>query len=310
MESVAPAVDTRIKSVLVATDLSETSDKPLRHALAIAHHYGAKLYLGHVVSSLGYTMAGSEAVRLASEAAARDMEHLRDWLIENGSLQDLEYECIVRQGDAWRQLESIIQEKNVDLVVTGTHGRHALGKLLLGSVAEQIFRSADCRVLTVGPCALQDSPLEKTRPFRCFLFATDFGARSLRALADAIGFANQFGVKLILLHVAPAIPIPESFHWSRTTNDVKELQKDAREAALKRFENIARNAVFSVRPEFQVKFGPTGETILQAAHTVGADLIVMGLNRTRHTDSFSHLPGTIAYQVVCAARCPVLTIRS
>jgi nucleotide-binding universal stress UspA family protein len=310
MEAVATAVDTRIKSVLIATDLSETSDKPLRHALAIAHHYGAKLYLGHVVSSLGYTMAGGQAIHLASEAAAREMEHLRDKLIENGSFKDLEYECIVRQGDTWKQLESIIQEKRIDLVVTGTHGRHTLGKVLLGSVAEQIFRGADCRVLTVGPCALHDSPLEKTRPFRCFLFATDFGDASLRAFPDAIGFANQFRVKLILLHVAPAIPIPESFHWSRTSNDVRKLQEDAREVALKQFEDIARNAVFSVRPEFQVKFGLTGETIQQVAHTVGADLIVMGLNRTRHTDSFSHLPGTIPYQVVCAAHCPVLTIRS
>jgi len=310
MESVAPVVDTRIKSVLIATDLSKTSDKPLRHALAIAHHYGAKLYLGHVVYSLGYTMAGTEAVQLAAEAAARDMEQFRDELIQNGSLKDLQYECIVRQGEPWRQLQSIIQEKKIDLVVTGTHGRHALGKVLLGSVAEQIFRGADCRVLTVGPCALQDSPLEKTRPFRCFLFATDFGRASLRALPDAVAFANQFGVKLILLHVAPAIPIPESFHWSRTSNDVRGLRVDAQEAALKTFEDITRNTVFSIRPEFQVKFGITGDTILQVAHNAGADLIVMGLNRTRHIDSFAHLPGTIAYQVACAARCPVLTIRS
>jgi len=62
------------------------------------------------------------------------------------------------------------------MVVIGTHGRHGLGKLILGSVAEQIFRHADCLVLTVGPGSFQDAPVEGSRAIRPFLFATDFGA--------------------------------------------------------------------------------------------------------------------------------------
>jgi len=62
MSLVAATGDILLKSVLVATDFSEASDKALRHALAIARHYGAKLYLAHVVSSLGFTLVGPDAV--------------------------------------------------------------------------------------------------------------------------------------------------------------------------------------------------------------------------------------------------------
>jgi len=65
---VASAVDVDLKSVLTATDFSEASEKPLRHILAIAQHYGAKFYLTHALASLGFTPVGPEEVIAAAEA--------------------------------------------------------------------------------------------------------------------------------------------------------------------------------------------------------------------------------------------------
>jgi len=62
MSFVGSALDLRLKSVLLATDLSPASVKPLHHALAIARHYRAKLYVAHVVSPIPYLMAGPEAL--------------------------------------------------------------------------------------------------------------------------------------------------------------------------------------------------------------------------------------------------------
>jgi len=67
MSSAVTAPDIALKSVLVAFDFSQASQKPLHHALAIARHYGAKFYLAHVVSGIGYTIAGQEALNLAAE---------------------------------------------------------------------------------------------------------------------------------------------------------------------------------------------------------------------------------------------------
>jgi len=311
LPNIGLTVDTGLKSILIATDLSKASDKPLCHALAIARHYGAHFYLVHVVSSVGYTLAGAQALQLASEAARREVQQLEQDMVERGALTGIDHQFIVRQGNVWEELQVLIQQKQVDLVVIGTHGRQNLGKLVLGSVAEQIFRRADCLVLTVGPGCLQNSPLENTRAFRPFLFATDFGEASLHALPRVISFANHFGVQLVVLHVAPIAPIPGSFHWSSTTGDVRQMQEDAGWAALKRLEEIvSRNAPLTIEPKFLVKFGTPSKMILHVAGTLGADLIVMGLNRSRHIETASHMPWDTAYQVVRGAVCPVLTVRS
>jgi nucleotide-binding universal stress UspA family protein len=122
-------------------------------------------------------------------------------------------------------MKTVIRQKQVDLVVLGTHGRGGLGKVLLGSIAEQIFRHADCFVVTVGPGSYKDSLVEKAQAVRPFLFATDFGAASLHALPYAISFASHFGAKLIVLHVLPAAPIPEGFHWS-TTGNLRQIREE------------------------------------------------------------------------------------
>ena len=304
------AANVGLKSVLVAFDFSETSRKPLRHAIAVARHYGAKFYLAHVVSHVGSTIAGPAALKLAVEKTERDAQQLEQELVKSGALTGLAYEFLVREGNVWEQLELVIREKQVDLVVVGTHARGGLGKLLLGSVAEQIFRHAGCFVATVGPGSYEDSLTDKTEAVRPFLFATDFGAASLHGLPYAVSFANQFGAKLVLLHVLPAAPIPEGFHWSKT-GGLDQMRDEARMDSQRRLEELVlQSAPLAIQPEFKIKFGIPGEQILLASHALKADLIILGLNRSAHVDTQAHLPWDIAYKVVCGAHCPVLTIRN
>lgn len=309
MPSIAAAVDVQVKSVLLAFDFSEASSKPLRHALAIARHFGAKFHLVHVVSSIGYTIAGSEALHLAIDASRRDMQKLQQQLLTSGALAGLENEFILRDGHVWEQLEELIKEKHIDVVVVGTHGRGGLGKLLLGSVAEEIFRNAGCFVVTVGPCSYEDALMDKVEPVRPFLFPTDFSAASVKALPYAVSFANQFGARLVLLHVQPAAPIPPGFHWSRT-GDLQQMREEARRATQRRLEELIEQVrTTAVRPELMVRFGIVSEQILQASHELKADLVVLGLKEPTHRES-SHVPWAAAYKVVCGVRCPVLTIRN
>jgi len=311
MPSVLPSVDSRVKSVLVATDFSKASERPVRRALAIAQHFGAKLYLTHVVSSIGYAIAGPPAEELALEASERDLQQLEKQLLADGSLAGLPHEFLAAKGPVWEELQSIIEQRQIDLAVVGTHGRQNLSKLLLGSVAEQIFRRSNCLVLTVGPGSVQESALEKSRAFRPFLFATDFGTASLHALPYAISFANHFAAKLVLLHVEPITPAPEGFHWSSTSMDVEKLRDDARFKAVGRLRDIlSHQAPLAAKPEFLVKFGAPSEMILRAAAELQTDLIVLGVNHTRHIDTACHTPWATAYAVVCGATCPVLTVRA
>ena len=310
MSSIAVSTLVGVKSVLIATDFSPVSDKPLRHALAVARHYGAKFYLAHVVSSIGFTLAGPDAANTACQAVWRDARELEDELVKKGALAGLQHEVIVRQGDVWEELDKVIEQEQVDLLVVGTHGRGGVRKLILGSVAEKIFRHADCMVLTVGPEASPEVPIDSHRSIRPFLFATDFGAASLHALPFAISSANHFAAKLVLLHVMPTVTVPDPSRWY-TANDVVHAREDARIAHLHRLETlVSQDTGLKIRPEFRVEFGVPDEVILHTAASLNADAIIMGLHRSAHISTASHMPWDTAYEVVRRARCPVLTVRS
>ena len=298
------------KVVLVAYDFTEMSQKPLLHGAVIARHYGAKLYVVHVVSSIGYEIAGIETLRMATEKAQIEVQQLRDALLKKGTLADVLHEFIVCEGDVWKQLEGIIRQKLVDAVVVGTHGRGGLGRLLLGSVAEQIFRQAECPVLTVGPAAHSESLIDRKQPARPFLLATDFGAASLAALPYAASFANHFGAKLVVLHVLPAAPISEGFHWSKT-GDLRQMREESKGESQKLFDELIRpNVPPESKVEFEVKFGIASEQILQACHELKADLIVLGMHHVAYPEAASHTPWELAYTIVGSANCSVLTVRS
>jgi nucleotide-binding universal stress UspA family protein len=303
LSTVGSGVDVRLKSVLLATDFSEASQKPLRHALAIARHYRAKFYLAHVVSSPGFTIAGPQALELATEAATRDLQQLEHDLIESGLLAGIDHEFIAREGVVWEELQSIVSQNQIELLVLGTHGRRGIGKMLLGSVAENAFRHADCLVLTVGP---NSYPLDFSRTSPKFLFATDFGEGSLHALPYAISLANHFGAKLVLLHVVPTATTPEN-----PSHSIPAMRDAVRMARLRQLEELVRGEQeMELPPEFIVHFGLPSERILQVALELKADLIFLGLRRSTHIATASRMPWATAYEVVCYAGCPVLTVRT
>ena len=309
MSIAGSALDLRLKSVLMATDLSPASVKPLHHALAIARYYGAKLYVAHVVSPIPYLMAGAEALQLGCEGASQDMQQLQRDLLHDGSLNGLDHEFIIRHGSVWEELQAIIFQKQVDLVVVGTHGRRGIEKVLLGSVAEQVFRDATCPVLTVGPYSYRESRVDLTGEIRTYLFATDFGETSLRALPQAVSLASQTNAGLILLHVVPAAPVPQIPGWY-SASEIMLMRENARQACVRRLEQLMpREEETPIESAFVVQFGMPSEKILQVALDKGVDLIILGLRRASLAGTISHMPWATAYEIVCGAGCPVLTVR-
>lgn len=297
------------QSVLIATDFSEASEKALRYSLALARFYGSRFCLAHVVSSLGLTMAGPGAIAACEEAVSREAAKLEDSLIRSGALNGIQHKFLVRQGELWPELREIIQEESTDLLVVGTHGRHGVGKLFFGSVAEQIFRQAGCPVLIFGPQSRQLAGAGPPSRTRTFLFATDFGQASLHALSQSIAVANHFEAKLVFLNVIPAVPPSRSRLYADT--DPGKLQENAHEIALQRVAEITRNANLDVRPECRVEFEsskPISEWILETAERLQAGLVIMGLHSSAHFGVMSHLNWTTAYDVVCHAASPVLTV--
>ena len=302
MSLIAAALKPR--SILIATDFSEASEKALRYSLALARFYESKFCLAHVVSSLGLTMAGPGAVAACEEAVSREAADLEDSLIQTGALTGIQHKFIIRQGELWPELREIIRQESADLLVVGTHGRHGIGKVFFGSIAEQIFRHAYCPVLTIGPHSDGRPWFGTSSTHPTFLFATDFGPASLHGLPQAIAAANQFGAKLAFLSILPAAR-------SHTDEGLRNCQADARMRTLQRLTELADNAGLDLRPELYAEFEsgrrPLSEKILETADKLRADLIIMGLHDSAYTGVISHLDLASTYDVVCQASSPVLT---
>jgi nucleotide-binding universal stress UspA family protein len=211
-------------------------------------------------------------------------------------LDGIQYELIVRSGDIWRVLSELISAREIDLVVVGTRGRTGMRKLILGSVAEDIFRQAPCPVLTVGPGSTAQDP--EVAPER-ILTATGFAPHSIFGVRWAIALAHNLGSSVALLHVITG---------------KGELSEDGKDKA--RDEGLAKLRALSSRelrlPSaqlFLVEFGSAPEKILEVAASWGANLIVLGLHRVPEA-SKDETTFARAYEIVTKASCPVLTVRA
>jgi len=140
-----------INRILVAVDFSTNSDRALDYAGMLARRFGASLHLLHVVEpmSLGSPSIDASAFatpgwnKLLAEDAHRELTSLgapfQPYVATTSVLYGDPSSCILRDAD----------DRQMDLIVMGTHGRGALAQLMMGSVAERVVRIASCPVLTV-----------------------------------------------------------------------------------------------------------------------------------------------------------------
>ena len=221
-------------------------------------------------------------------------EGITDILI-SGKLRGVPHEVLLEEGTVWPALNKLITEHEIDLVVVGTHGRGKVQKILIGSVAEEIFCQADCAVLTVGPGVKGET--RKEVELKSILFATDFGPGAEKAAAHAFSLAQEHDARLTLLHVIESA--------AAYTEESVARQRDINVVRMEKL--MPKGTENWCKPEFRVTFGAAVEEILIAAREAKADLVVMGAKPRRSLAG--HVPLTIAYNVVTKAGCPVLTVR-
>jgi len=285
-----------LKNILYTTDFSPTAEAAAPYAWELAKRYGAKVIALHVRPPEVNGMVPPEswaAIHEANERQAKEQAgHLRSLF------RGVENEIDVTEGGIWEVISRTIEEKKVDLVVTGTHGREGFGKMLLGSHAENILRHSPAPVLVVGPYVRVEP--ETTTRMKRILFATDFSEASLAALPYAISLAEENQAELELLRVVPPQKSGELVHPSElidaTVRQMKQL--------------VPMEAEAWCKPHYLAEVGQPAQKILQVAELREADLIVLGVKRVHRALGVTHILWTIAHKIIAEARCPVLTVRS
>jgi len=279
-----------LKNILYTTDFSRYSDAALPFALSIARRYGSKIFAVHIVSLSPF--ANSSPTQAWQALVAQGVREAREAMARvKGRWSQIPHENLLRKGEVWSELSKLIEEKGIDLVVCGTHGRTGLSKILMGSVAEQIYRHAPCPVLTIGPNVVGEP--ESLGDIHTILYATDFSSESLAAVPYAVSLAQANRARLYLFHVTetPVGPLAE------------------RELAGSLCGLIPSNSELECAPKAFVDFGEPARKITELAEELKVDLIVLGPRRSSKLAGLSHLPHSTAHSVVSKAICPVLTVR-
>lgn len=147
--SPAPTVPQRI---LVATDFSDTAKAAVDYAITLARPFGAEITLVHAWEIPVYAFPDGAMIPggLFDGLEAASDEALQNAL-KGYEKSGVKMRAVLRMGPPWREIGLVAESEKADLIVLGTHGRRGVVRMLLGSVAERVVRSAPCPVLTVGP---------------------------------------------------------------------------------------------------------------------------------------------------------------
>ena len=294
MKPATAKIRARFENILFATDFSAAAAHAVPFVKKIARHFQSDLVALHVKPPVVNPMTQPTTWQ-ADIVAARvfDKKH-RDELLD--TFAGINTEVMIEEGEIQSCLQSAIEKHNTDLVIIATRGRTGVAKVLLGSVAEEIFRTLPCPVLTVGP---HSDPAKAN--IREILLATDFGSESQSAAAYAVSLAQEYQARLTLLHVVPERKPGELVSWFDVQESSKQLLRKL----------VPAGAEAWCRPEYLVERGDPAERILDLANLRAVDLIVLGAQPEKGIPgAATHLPIATAHKVVAHANCPVLTVRN
>jgi nucleotide-binding universal stress UspA family protein len=286
--------------VLIASDLSEASDEAVRQGVALAA--GGRVALCHVLPELGthalLAQEYEEDLKKQLELQPRVTAALEGQLTRLAPNLDPAPEIFIELGSDYEQILRRADEWQAELIVVGTHGHKGLRRLLLGSVADQVVRAANCPVLVARPSVAHGAVLA----------ATDLTDPALPAIETAAAEAARRGCKLVVMHAMespregdaamgllgalPALDTPET--------------RAARRALASQIITSALTRL-NAHGEIIVAEEDTVDEALRLAKSLPAELVVVGTHR--RSGLARVVLGSISAQVIENAPCSVLVAR-
>jgi len=141
------------KTILHPTDFSEPSDAAFRVACGLASDHNARVVVLHVIPPP--QSHGEVIARRQDEGYHKEMWRMLERVRPEGTRPPVEHR--LEDGPPAETILRMARDEGADVIVLGTQGRTGLGRLLLGSVAEQVVRQAPCPVLTVNSATVKSA---------------------------------------------------------------------------------------------------------------------------------------------------------
>lgn len=284
-------------NLLFASEIP-VNEKAFSFALAQAAEFGARLILFHAYDTVVVTTSEGSGLRSydAAAAARYELEQLKP-LAERAREAGIECETVVRPGAPAEEIVAYVQElegdQTIDRVVMGTHSPGRVGKLLVGSVAEAVLRTASAPVCIIGPQVVNG----KYRNFatRTILCGVSLHESSPVVVRFAAELAAEQNARLVLQHVIR----PQDRQEVLAHRPIDRIESELRELIPEALES-------SVEVQTIVVHGDPTEELLYWASAEQADLIVLG---AQGASAFAAITrhGAV-YKVLAHAHCPVMTL--
>ena len=301
-----------IQNIVVPIDFSKMSVQAVGIAKQLARRFGASIRLTHV-RHLDYSasllapappIGPFPFIPYEQDEGKTALKELHNVASECGVSSA---KCDVLSGaPPFDEICRFAQTIPADLVVMPTHGRTGLKHAFLGSTAERIVQHSSCPVLVTRGSPLQANNGSRFR-IKTIVVPVDFSNCSREGLRYAIGFAKEFGARIILLHATYLGYIYSA--EGTALYDIPGLQKAARQMAERKMRELIRSVNFgAVEFETVLTEGSPVIDICAFAKDNNVDLIITS---THGFTGFTHvLIGSIAEQVVRHAPCSVLVVPS
>jgi len=280
-------------TILFASEIP-ANEKAFTFALAQAREFGADLILFHAYDTLVVAASETSGIRYYDYAAAARAEtHHLEPLAKRVREAGVKCEIVVRPGLAADQVLSFLRERAIDRIVMGTHSPGPIGKLLVGSVAEAVLRTARVPVFIVGPEVVDGAYRDfATRTILC---AVSLQETSYVVTRFAAELALQHNARLILQHVIR----PQERAEVLAGRTIEQVESDL-------FMLVPEDLRTKIAVQTIVVPGDPTEELLYQGKAQQADLIVLG---AQGASAFAAITRHgVVYKVLAHSHCPVITL--
>jgi nucleotide-binding universal stress UspA family protein len=280
-------------TILFASEIP-ANQKAFAFALAQAREFSANLIVFHTYDTLVVAASETSGIRYYDyAAAARTEKQQLEPLAQQVRKAGVQCEVVVRPGLAADQILAFTREREIDRIIMGTHSPGPIGKLLVGSVAEAVLRTAKVPVFIVGPDVVDGS----CRNFatHAILCAASLHDASSVVVPFAAELAAQHKARLILQHVIR----PQERAEIMARRSLDEIEKDLMTLVPPKLQN-------QIEIQTIVVPGDPTEELLYQARAQQADLIVLG---AQGASAFAAITRHgVVYKVLAHSPCPVITL--
>ncbi len=277
-----------MKKILVPVDFSENSEHALEVAATLAKKHGAEILVLHMLG-LSEAVITKDSTQEFFEAKyyMKLAKKRFDMFLDRPWLKDIKITQTVQNYKIFGEINNVAKERDIDLIVMGSHGTSGLNDIFVGSNTEKVVRTSEVPVLVIKK-RKEDFKLGK------IAFGFDFELKSLQAYKILLAFCNTMHIDLSLVYV--------------NLHGVKFLSTEEIKERINAFFNIAYQDKIDGIPlvtylcDYSVEKG-----IYYHAEEIDADAITVITNGRSGLAHF--FKGSIGEKIANRANLPVLTLK-